>query len=102
LIGAVATKGNLAVVAKDISWLWRTAYNTTVSGCRDWDELAVAELFDLSREVRCMRYFLLWAAHNCAFVLVDGDVLCCLVGPARSRFETMHVIVVVFGHLWKV
>ncbi|KAF8599254.1 hypothetical protein BDV93DRAFT_609374 [Ceratobasidium sp. AG-I] len=49
LIGAVTTKGNLAVVAKDVSWLWRTAYNAAVSGCRDWDELAVAELFDLAR-----------------------------------------------------
>ncbi|KAG8721685.1 hypothetical protein FRC08_011094 [Ceratobasidium sp. 394] len=51
LIGATSAKDNVVVIAKDVSWLWRTAYNAAVSGCRDWDELVVVELFDLAREL---------------------------------------------------
>ncbi|KAG9104677.1 hypothetical protein FRC06_000063 [Ceratobasidium sp. 370] len=51
LIGALSAKDNLVMIAKDVSWLWRTAYNAAVSGCRDWDELVVVELFDLAREL---------------------------------------------------
>ena len=47
----MASKNNLAIIAKDLSWLWRTAYNAAVAGCQDWEELVVAEIFDLAREV---------------------------------------------------
>lgn len=47
----MSTKDNLAVIAKDLSWLWRTAYNAAVAGCQDWEELDVAEIFDLARNV---------------------------------------------------
>ena len=42
-----------AAVAKDISWLWRTAYNCAVQGCADWEaeEEAASDLFDVAREV---------------------------------------------------
>lgn len=38
---------------KDLSWLWRTAYNVAVQGCADWEdsEDSLSELFDLSRVV---------------------------------------------------
>jgi len=41
------------MVAKDISWLWRTAYNCAVQGCSEWEdsEEKVAELFDLARQL---------------------------------------------------
>lgn len=48
----MSAKDNLAIIAKDVSWLWRTAYNAAVAGCHDWEELVVAEVFDLAREVR--------------------------------------------------
>lgn len=46
-------KAQRAVAAKDISWLWRTAYNCAVQGCADWEaaEDAVTKLFDTAREV---------------------------------------------------
>ncbi|KIJ45216.1 hypothetical protein M422DRAFT_67355 [Sphaerobolus stellatus SS14] len=44
-------KDNKMLILKDISWLWRTAYNTAVQGCAEWDdsELHLADLFDLAR-----------------------------------------------------
>ncbi|CAE6472576.1 unnamed protein product [Rhizoctonia solani] len=51
LINVMASRDDLAIIAKDLSWLWRTAYNTAVAGCQDWDELVVAEIFDLAREL---------------------------------------------------
>jgi len=47
------SKEQCAVAAKDISWLWRTAYNCAVQGCADWEgaEDAVTNLFDISREL---------------------------------------------------
>ncbi|KAI0697156.1 hypothetical protein BC835DRAFT_1413864 [Cytidiella melzeri] len=42
----------IMVIAKDISWLWRTAYNCAVQGCTEWgDEEAVSHLFGVSREL---------------------------------------------------
>lgn len=45
-------KKELPIIAKELSWLWRTAYNIAVQGCTDWDpgfEEQLADLFDLSR-----------------------------------------------------
>ncbi|KAI0085689.1 meiosis protein SPO22/ZIP4 like-domain-containing protein [Irpex rosettiformis] len=40
------------VIAKDISWLWRTAYNCAVQGCTEWeDEETVSRLFEVAREL---------------------------------------------------
>jgi len=41
------------MVLKDISWLWRTAYNCAVQGCSDWSdaEERAPRLFDVAREV---------------------------------------------------
>lgn len=54
LISQVSTKKGIAVITRDISWLWRMAYNSAVKGCTAWecsDDL-VSDLFDISREVR--------------------------------------------------
>lgn len=54
LISQISTKKGIAVIARDISWLWRMAYNSAVKGCSTWecpDDL-VSDLFDISREVR--------------------------------------------------
>ena len=54
LISQTSTKKGIAVIARDISWLWRMAYNSAVKGCSTWecpDDL-VSDLFDISREVR--------------------------------------------------
>ena len=54
MISQVSTKKGIAVIARDVSWLWRMAYNSAVKGCSIWecpDDL-VSGLFDISREVR--------------------------------------------------
>ncbi|KAG8729351.1 hypothetical protein FRC12_021042 [Ceratobasidium sp. 428] len=77
LIGIASAKSNLVMIAKDMSWLWRTAYNAAVSGCRDWDELVVVELFDLARE--------LMDAHSSALGAVrDPDLRRCALLSAFS------------------
>ncbi|QRW05718.1 hypothetical protein RhiLY_04717 [Ceratobasidium sp. AG-Ba] len=81
LIGTVSAKGNLAIIAKDASWLWRTAYNAAVSGCRDWDELVVVELFDLARELMDAYSNTLRAEQD----LDLRDVLFCSVFGASGR-----------------
>ena len=47
-------KGHISVIRKDISWLWRTAYNCANQGCAEWDdaEKKVPVLFDLAGQVR--------------------------------------------------
>ncbi|CAL1696816.1 unnamed protein product [Somion occarium] len=51
LIDNMRAQGRATTVAKDISWLWRTAYNCAVQGCSVWEnaEKEVAELFDVAR-----------------------------------------------------
>ncbi|KAF8880917.1 meiosis protein SPO22/ZIP4 like-domain-containing protein [Gymnopilus junonius] len=41
------------LVYKDISWLWRTAYNCAVQGCTDWENAGeqISELFDIAKEM---------------------------------------------------
>ena len=48
----------MSLVIRDVSWLWRTAYNCAVKGCTEWDnaEDKVPPLFDVSREVRLVLY----------------------------------------------
>lgn len=56
---SASEKKESSVIFKDLSWLWRTAYNVAVQGCAEWDESeeALSELFDLSRAVRTPPYF---------------------------------------------
>ncbi|KAI0078527.1 hypothetical protein K474DRAFT_1660335 [Panus rudis PR-1116 ss-1] len=52
---AIKLVGSLqaTTVAKDISWLWRTAYNTAVHGCSTWQdaETQIAELFEEAQKL---------------------------------------------------
>ncbi|THG97385.1 hypothetical protein EW026_g4602 [Hermanssonia centrifuga] len=60
-----ATKRS-TIIAKDVSWLWRTAYNCAVQGCAEWEnsEEAVSDLFDIARNL--LEVF-------CASALTDVD-----------------------------
>ena len=42
------------MIIKDISWLWRTAYNCANQGCAEWDdaEERVPRLFSIAGQVR--------------------------------------------------
>jgi len=47
------THENAALVIRDVSWLWRTAYNCAIEGCSNWDNHGeqVSDAFDIAREV---------------------------------------------------
>ncbi|KAL4071139.1 hypothetical protein V8B97DRAFT_2024035 [Scleroderma yunnanense] len=44
---------NVALVIRDLSWLWRTAYNCAIEGCSNWDNHSeeVSEAFDIARQL---------------------------------------------------
>jgi hypothetical protein len=58
LVDTVCKEKRVSLVIKDVSWLWRTAYNCAAQGCTEWDnaEERVPPLFDVSREVRLVLY----------------------------------------------
>ncbi|KAH9850619.1 meiosis protein SPO22/ZIP4 like-domain-containing protein [Lenzites betulinus] len=53
VVAALETKEANAVGTKDVSWLWRTAYNTAVQGCSEWEnqEDSISDLFDIARQL---------------------------------------------------
>lgn len=53
LVNAASADQKSTIITKDISWLWRTAYNSAVQGCSDWGntELQVTGLFHIAAEV---------------------------------------------------
>ncbi|KAN0121444.1 hypothetical protein V8E52_003340 [Russula decolorans] len=53
LVDTVCKEKRVSLVIRDVSWLWRTAYNCAVKGCTEWDnaEEKVPPLFDGSREL---------------------------------------------------
>lgn len=44
------------MISKDLSWLWRTAYNCAVEGATEWTTDLVAEAFTLTAEV-CLPFY---------------------------------------------
>ncbi|KAJ3558726.1 hypothetical protein NM688_g744 [Phlebia brevispora] len=85
LIERFHTAKRSTIVAKDISWLWRTAYNCAVQGCAEWEnaEAAVSDLFDIAQnllEVYCTSALtdvdaeLLVYLTNATFAAVSGRV----------------------------
>lgn len=55
LAEAAGAQKAVALIIKDISWLWRTAYNCAVQGCAEWErnEERISELFEVARDVSC-------------------------------------------------
>jgi hypothetical protein len=53
MVAAARVRKELSMIAKDISWLWRAAYNCAVEGCSKWEQAEdqLSDLFDVSREV---------------------------------------------------
>ncbi|KAI9566962.1 meiosis protein SPO22/ZIP4 like-domain-containing protein [Boletus coccyginus] len=47
------THENATMVIRDLSWLWRTAYNCAIEGCSVWENQGeqVSEAFDAAREL---------------------------------------------------
>ncbi|KAK0232662.1 hypothetical protein IW262DRAFT_1260291, partial [Armillaria fumosa] len=55
LIEAANAQKALNLISKDISWLWRTAFNCAVQGCSEWEgsgcEERISDLFDIARDL---------------------------------------------------
>ncbi|KAF8168527.1 meiosis protein SPO22/ZIP4 like-domain-containing protein [Crassisporium funariophilum] len=53
LTEAASTQKMMSLVLKDISWLWRTAYNCAVQGCSEWENAGdqISELFGIAGEL---------------------------------------------------
>jgi len=71
LTEAASAQKMITLIFKDISWLWRTAYNCAVQGCSEWECAGekISELFDVAKE-------LLEAC--CHSLPVDSDAELCL------------------------
>ncbi|KZT09061.1 uncharacterized protein LAESUDRAFT_647835 [Laetiporus sulphureus 93-53] len=53
LVQNLDPRTNAALISRDISWLWRTAYNIAVQGCAEWEDSleCVSDLFDIARQL---------------------------------------------------
>lgn len=93
---AVAGK-NAAIIAKDVSWLWRTAYNTALQGCSEWQhaETQIGDLFELSYEVtrsvylssRLRLIYRTQLAHTYSRIAIDNTETDVYVHMAHSAFS---------------
>lgn len=52
-IATAQKEKTIHLITKDLSWLWRTAYNCAVQGCSEWEacEERISDLFDVARDV---------------------------------------------------
>ncbi|KAF9481252.1 SPO22-domain-containing protein [Pholiota conissans] len=77
LTDAASTQKMVTLVFKDVSWLWRTAYNCAVQGCSEWENAGeqISELFDIARE-------LLEACCHASPVDLDSDLCLHLVNSS--------------------
>jgi hypothetical protein len=91
------TNEALPVFMKEISWLWRTAYNCAIQGASEWAnaEEKVAELFDVAKEVSflppTLRLFLL---DNLSQLL---ELYCEAVPADVDPDVRLHIIDASFG-----
>ncbi|KAF5347040.1 hypothetical protein D9758_011629 [Tetrapyrgos nigripes] len=79
LVNAACEQKAIALIIKDVSWLWRTAYNCAVQGCSDWEgyQEQISALFDLARD-------LLIAYCESSPVEVDSDLHVHLINASFS------------------
>ncbi|KAF8060777.1 meiosis protein SPO22/ZIP4 like-domain-containing protein, partial [Lyophyllum atratum] len=79
LTEAACAQKAMSLISKDVSWLWRTAYNCAVQGCTEWErcEDRIADLFDVAKE-------LLEALCQASPVDVDPDMYLHLINASFS------------------
>ncbi|KAH9005872.1 hypothetical protein EDB86DRAFT_2795550, partial [Lactarius hatsudake] len=107
LVDAARKERRVSFIIKDISWLWRTAYNCAIQGCTEWDnaEERVPPLFDASREAR----LLLLETYMETALEVDEEMHLCIVfssfaavsarGIFQSTFPTSSAHLTPIGSL---
>jgi hypothetical protein len=81
LAEAACAQKAIALIIKDVSWLWRTAYNCAVQGCAEWEgsEVRISQLFEVARDVS-YRVRLVAEQVLTSFILAPHHVLRVLAG----------------------
>ncbi|KAJ3970196.1 hypothetical protein EV361DRAFT_995881 [Lentinula raphanica] len=53
IVDKASEQKTISLIIKDVSWIWRTAYNCAVQGCSDWDgfQEQISALFDISKHM---------------------------------------------------
>ncbi|KAJ7691310.1 hypothetical protein B0H17DRAFT_855264, partial [Mycena rosella] len=76
---AACAQKAVALIIKDVSWLWRTAYNCAVQGSAEWEqnEERISELFEVARD-------LLSTCCEASPVDVDADLYLHLITASFS------------------
>ncbi|KAJ7791757.1 meiosis protein SPO22/ZIP4 like-domain-containing protein [Mycena olivaceomarginata] len=79
LAEAACAQKAIALIIKDVSWLWRTAYNCAVQGCAEWErsEARISKLFEVARD-------LLTTCCDASPVDVDADLYLHLINASFS------------------
>ncbi|KAF7340474.1 hypothetical protein MVEN_01967700 [Mycena venus] len=79
LAEAACAQKAIALIIKDVSWLWRTAYNCAVQGCAEWErsEVRISQLFEVARD-------LLTTCCEASPVDVDADLYLHLINASFS------------------
>ncbi|KAJ7362964.1 meiosis protein SPO22/ZIP4 like-domain-containing protein [Mycena albidolilacea] len=79
LAEAACAEKAIALIIKDVSWLWRTAYNCAVQGCAEWErsEVRISQLFEVARD-------LLTTCCDASPVDVDADLYLHLINASFS------------------
>ncbi|KAJ7461286.1 hypothetical protein B0H11DRAFT_119781 [Mycena galericulata] len=79
LAEAASAQKAVALIIKDVSWLWRTAYNCAVQGCAEWErcEERISQLFEVARD-------LLTTCCEASPVDVDADLYLHLINATFS------------------
>ncbi|KAJ6505545.1 hypothetical protein C8R45DRAFT_1209240 [Mycena sanguinolenta] len=73
------TQKAITLIIKDVSWLWRTAYNCAVQGCAEWErsEERISQLFEFARD-------LLTTCCDASPVDVDAELYLHLINASFS------------------
>ncbi|KAJ7877618.1 meiosis protein SPO22/ZIP4 like-domain-containing protein [Mycena leptocephala] len=79
LAEAACAQKAIALIIKDVSWLWRTAYNCAVQGCAEWEgsEVRISQLFEVARD-------LLTTCCESSPVDIDADLYLHLINASFS------------------
>ncbi|KAF8867919.1 hypothetical protein BD779DRAFT_1685070 [Infundibulicybe gibba] len=79
LTDAACAQKAISLIIKDVSWLWRTAYNCAVQGCSEWEQHGdcILELFELARD-------LLESFCQASPVDVGPELYICLINASFS------------------
>ncbi|KAG9223489.1 hypothetical protein CCMSSC00406_0006981 [Pleurotus cornucopiae] len=81
LTEAACTQKAFSIINKDVSWLWRTAYNAAIQACTEWEDAneKISDLFEIARDSQLLR-----VCCEESTIDVDGDLHLYLLNASFS------------------